>query len=87
MTHHIFGDGVMCRTKEFLEEDRGNNLTSTDDAFEINKPFCSELEYDIIRQYCAIRKIDCTERLMDLFKSSLLDVCQGDEVLSSECSK
>uniref|UniRef100_A0A0M3ILF3 Aminopeptidase N n=1 Tax=Ascaris lumbricoides TaxID=6252 RepID=A0A0M3ILF3_ASCLU len=53
----------------------------------INKPFCSELEYDIIRQYCAIRKIDCTERLMDLFKSSLLDVCQGDEVLSSECSK
>uniref|UniRef100_A0A915AG91 Aminopeptidase n=2 Tax=Parascaris univalens TaxID=6257 RepID=A0A915AG91_PARUN len=49
--------------------------------------FENELEYDIISQYCAIRKIDCTERLVDLFKGNLLDVCQGDEVLSSECSK
>ncbi|VDM38750.1 unnamed protein product [Toxocara canis] len=49
--------------------------------------FQNELDYLIIGWYCTIRNVDCTERLVDLFKMNMLDACQGDEVLASECSR
>ncbi|VDK47972.1 unnamed protein product [Anisakis simplex] len=48
--------------------------------------FENQLDYSIIHEYCRIRNIDCTDRFLNLFKTKLLDVCEGDTVLSSECS-
>lgn len=49
--------------------------------------FENELEYDIIRHMCQLRNINCTERLIALFKANLLDACADEEELSSECSR
>ncbi|KAM3717105.1 Aminopeptidase [Dirofilaria immitis] len=49
--------------------------------------FENELNYAIIRQMCHMRSINCTEKLYELFVKELLDQCQDEDALSSECSK
>ncbi|VDM38748.1 unnamed protein product [Toxocara canis] len=77
-----FLDSLVAPLYEHIDWDKLNISYLDEKQF-----FENELDYNIIRQYCAIRNIDCTERLVNLFKTNLLDACEGDEVLASECSR
>ncbi|VDN02876.1 unnamed protein product [Thelazia callipaeda] len=49
--------------------------------------FENELQYEIIGQMYHLRAINCTERLYGLFQKMLMDECQDQHAMSSECSK
>lgn len=47
----------------------------------------SEMQKNIIGMYCAVRNLNCTQRLARLFEEKFLEQCADSDQMSSDCSR